>query len=127
MFWGVADRLEAEVGHAFAGLGVLRGVDEERVQLLDDGARGAGGGENAVPAEDVEAGEAGFGDGGKVGREDGALGGGDGEAAALSGLDLREPAGPTVNMTWSWPPRRSVIAKGIVPAPGRSSVATSWT
>jgi hypothetical protein len=38
------------------------------VKLLDDGARGAGGGEDAVPAEDVEAGEAGFGDGGKVGR-----------------------------------------------------------
>ena len=96
---GVADRLEAEVGHAFAGLGVLHGGDEERVELLDDGTRGAGGDEDAVPAEDVEAGEAGFGDGWKVGREGGALGGGDGEAAELSGLDLGNPAGPTVNMT----------------------------
>src|SRR6185295_20348266 len=90
---GVADRLEAEVGHAFAGLGVLHGGDEERVQLLDYWTRGAGGGEDAVPAEDVEAGEAGFGDGGKVGREGRALGGGDGEAADLAGLDLRQAGG----------------------------------
>src|SRR6185436_3412085 len=71
---GVADRLEAEAGHAVSYLGVLHGGDEERVQLLDEGARGAGGDEDAVPAEDVEAGEAGFGDGRKVGGERGALG-----------------------------------------------------
>src|ERR1051325_2025614 len=87
---GVADRLEAEVSHAFAGLVVLHGGDEERVQLLDDGTRGAGGGEDAVPAEDVVAREAGFGDGGEVGREGRALGGGDGEAADFAGLDLRQ-------------------------------------
>src|SRR5262245_59327540 len=57
----VADRLEAEVGHALAGLGVLHGGDEERVQLLDDGTRGAGGGEDAVPDKHVEAWQAGFG------------------------------------------------------------------
>ena len=86
----VADRLESEVGHALADLGVFHGGDEERVELLDDGAWGAGGSEDAVPAEDVEAGEAGFGDGGKVGREGGALGGGDGEAADAAGVDLRQ-------------------------------------
>src|ERR1043166_4820002 len=69
---GVADRLEAEVSHAFAGLVVLHGGDEERVQLLDDGAPGGGGGGGAVPGE---------------GR---ALGGGDGEAADFAGLDLRQ-------------------------------------
>jgi hypothetical protein len=36
------------------------------VQLVDDGARGAGGGQDAVPAEDVIARQAGFGDGGKL-------------------------------------------------------------
>src|SRR3954467_1125890 len=29
-------------------------------------------------------------------------------------LTCGRPAGPTVNMTWIWPPRRSVIAKGMV-------------
>src|SRR5689334_406733 len=33
----VADRLEAEAGHACSDLGVLHGGDEERVKLLDDG------------------------------------------------------------------------------------------
>src|ERR1051326_7274952 len=90
---GVADRLEAEAGPAVSYLGVLHGGDEEHVQLLDDGARGAGGDEDAVPAEDVEAGEAGFGDGGKVGGEGGALDGGDGEAADAAGLDVRQACG----------------------------------
>src|SRR3954469_14254534 len=57
----VADRLEAEAGHAGSDVGVVHGGDEERVQLLDNGTRGAGGDEDAVPAEDVVAGEAGFG------------------------------------------------------------------
>src|SRR4051794_15453397 len=51
----VAHRLEAEAGHAGSDLGVLHGSDEECVQLLDDGTWGAGGREDAVPAEDVEA------------------------------------------------------------------------
>src|ERR1051325_10846536 len=63
------------------------------MQLLDDGAWGAGGDEDAVPAEDVEAGEAGFGDGGEVGGEGGALDGGDGEAAEAAGLDVRQACG----------------------------------
>src|SRR4051812_13703652 len=29
-------------------------------------------------------------------------------------LTCGRPAGPTVNTTWIWPPRRSVIAKGMV-------------
>src|SRR5712664_2174257 len=86
----VADRLEAEPGHAVSYLGVLHGGDEKRVQLLDDGTRGAAGREHAVPAEDVVARQAGFCDGRKLWREGGALGGGDGEAADAPGLDLRQ-------------------------------------
>ena len=100
---GVADRLEAEAGHAGSDFGVLHGGDEEGVELLDDGARGAGGDEDAVPAEDVEAGRPDSATMGRSGAKAGALDGGDGEAAELSCLDLRKLGRPTVNMTWSWP------------------------
>src|SRR3954447_21280860 len=85
----VADRLEAEARHAVSYVGVLHGGDEKRVELIDHGARRAGGGEDAVPAEYIVAGEAGFCDGRKLGREGGALRGGHGEAADAAGLDVR--------------------------------------
>src|SRR5258706_15218912 len=86
----VADRLEAEARDAFPDLRRPQRPGDFAVQLRDDGPGGPRRREQPVPTEDVETGEARFGDGGKLGREGRALRGRYRGSPASAGAYLRQ-------------------------------------